>query len=118
MNETTSTSETLEVLYTEPVTVPTESTAPADPTETTTETVIDTVPETSETVPETTRETFLEYDLDNIQETESTEETVAVLVEVKDLEQYVSDLANVQLYCSFLLTGVMAAIALFLRFGR
>lgn len=122
MNETNSTTETLVVIYTEPTTVPTEGADPSQPNETIPEITYETFPPTvadpAPTVPETTQETFLEYDLDNIQETESTEETVAVLVEVKDLEQYVLDLAHVQLYCAFLLAGVMAAIALFLRFGR
>lgn len=119
MNETIAPSETVVELVTEPVTLPTETLDLTEPTET--------IPETSENVtptdavPATTQETFLEYDLDAIQETEATEatqETVAVLVEVQDLEQYVSDLAHVQLYCAFLLAGVMAAVALFLRWGR
>lgn len=124
MNETIVPSETVVELVTEPATLPTETMDLTEPTETipeTTENVTPTVTETTDTVSETTQETFLEYDLDAIQETEATEatqETVAVLVEVQDLKQYVSDLAHVQLYCAFLLAGVMAAVALFLRWGR
>lgn len=124
MNETIVPSETVVELVTEPTALPTETSDLTEPSETiseTSENVTPTVAENTDTVPETTQETFVEYDLDAIQETEATEatqETVAILVEVQDLEQYVFDMAHVQLYCAFMLAGVMAAVALFLRWGR
>lgn len=124
MNETIASSETVLELVIEPTSLPTESLDPTEPLETIQETsqnLTPTVAENTDIIPDTTQETFLEFDLDAIQETEATEatqETVAILVEVQDLEQYVFDLAHVQLYCSFLLAGVMAAVALFLRWCR
>lgn len=118
MDETTSPTETLEVVSTEPVALATESLDPALPDESLPETTVETLPETTPAVTEVnvTDPEELEGTSATIYEDLSGseyEETVAateevVIVEV--IESVGSDIAHASLFSGFLVCGTLVGI--------